>query len=630
MAVPPVVIDHTGPTYSRIPSAPDSNITAAQDARSNAESAALAPPDLSTIRATELAGARDRVTSIQQRYDQGAKDFADSENEASQKRSAGLRAMAASTGLTGSPTAFSQANDNANQTRRTIKQNTDQQNAVAQDKIDSIYSEVDANAKALYESAKADNKDARDAILKRASDSATSQIKALGETLGTQHTFDEQLAQDPELFKKLSEQSGLSEYEMRQMFEAAVPEEFRPKTKEIVTTGPNGNAVIQRITFNPVKGTMDHVGNYDTGIPYAQYDPNNVIKGSDGQLLVPDPDNPGMYKRINPLSEKEQLEIQKLRNEAGGGTNDATAQAYLKGVQTGQYKISDIPKEYQNAVAVGLSSDTAPVSELKQNALKSVTDLITKFDSGAGTSAVGKSGFLNSLGYGLIPGTKRSDFVTQFDNLKSLLSLDNVKLLKGQGQVSDAERRLLADASAKLELSQSEPEFRAALKDIQDALHGNGDTSAETDDQAIERMIRENPNITDTEIEQQLNQKKNSPVSVSIPQTSHLAFVNRNPLNLRFAGQTGASQGEGGFARFETAAAGVAAGLKQIAIDAERGHTLSSFISKFAPPSENDTNTYIKQVANALGVTASTPLTKIDQKALLKAMAKKESSTVIA
>ena len=112
---------------------------------------------------------------------------------------------------------------------------------------------------------------------------------------------------------------------------------------------------------------------------------------------------------------------------------------------------------------------------LKENALTSAQSLLTKFTAGEGTSAVGKSNFLGSLGYGLVPGTQRADFIVQFNNLKSLLSLDNVKYLKGQGQVSDAERRLLEQASAKLDRSQSEPEFELALKDIVQALSGTGD-----------------------------------------------------------------------------------------------------------------------------------------------------------
>lgn len=128
----------------------------------------------------------------------------------------------------------------------------------------------------------------------------------------------------------------------------------------------------------------------------------------------------------------------------------------------------------------GLDANGNPIaggaSQVKTDALKSATDLLTKFDTGKGTSAVGKSRVLTG-GY-TVPGTDARDFEVQFKNLKSLLSLDNVKLLKGQGAVSDAERALLAEASAKLDLAQSEPEFRAALVDIKNALSGTVEGNA--------------------------------------------------------------------------------------------------------------------------------------------------------
>ena len=76
--------------------------------------------------------------------------------------------------------------------------------------------------------------------------------------------------------------------------------------------------------------------------------------------------------------------------------------------------------------------------------------------------------------------------------------------------------------------------------------------------------------------------------SVRIP-SGQLAALNNNPGNLRFAHQTGALQGVGGFARFETPEAGYRAMADQVRLDAGRGYTLEQYITKYAPPSENDT-----------------------------------------
>jgi len=158
-------------------------------------------------------------------------------------------------------------------------------------------------------------------------------------------------------------------------------------------------------------------------------------------------------------------------------TNGTPAENWATLIANGQTKINNVPKALQTEVAgiVANKQESANASELKTSALTSAQELLNKFNSGQGTSAVGMS---RLFGLQYIPGTKPANFQIQFDNLKSLISLDNVKYLKGQGQVSDAERKLLADASSKLNLSQSEDEFKKALEDIVNGLSG---TSTSTD-----------------------------------------------------------------------------------------------------------------------------------------------------
>lgn len=130
-------------------------------------------------------------------------------------------------------------------------------------------------------------------------------------------------------------------------------------------------------------------------------------------------------------------------------------------------------------------------------------------------------------------------------------------------------------------------------------------------------------------ISSSFNQVGNTTASVSIPKTSNLAYVNNNPGNLRFAGQTGATQGQGGFAKFSSPQAGLQALQKQIQLDATRGHTLASFINKYAPPTENNTSQYITQAIANLGVAKDTPISKIPVDKLAKFITLKESSTKI-
>lgn len=119
-------------------------------------------------------------------------------------------------------------------------------------------------------------------------------------------------------------------------------------------------------------------------------------------------------------------------------------------------------------------------------------------------------------------------------------------------------------------------------------------------------------------------------VNGSLVLGSNLARANNNPGNLRYVGQSGATQGQGGFAKFSSPQAGFNALVNQIGLDASRGATLTSFIGKYAPSSENNTAQYIQQVSSWLGIDPNTPLSRIDRNTLAQAMARKESSSYFA
>lgn len=178
---------------------------------------------------------------------------------------------------------------------------------------------------------------------------------------------------------------------------------------------------------------------------------------------------------------------------SSGGTSggvyssgNAVVDSWAERIQNGSAKITDIPASQaalRNQVTVALQNmgnsltGKPTTTELGKAALATANDLLIKFNNGQGTSAVGKSGILNSFGYGFIPGTDRANFVTDFNSLKSQMALEAVRYLKGQGSVSDAERALLSQAVTKLNLSQSEGEFKTTLENIISKLSSGITTS---------------------------------------------------------------------------------------------------------------------------------------------------------
>lgn len=156
------------------------------------------------------------------------------------------------------------------------------------------------------------------------------------------------------------------------------------------------------------------------------------------------------------------VEAAKIRSEMNGSSDKLLTidEATKLGVPYGTTQKQAI------AITSGSSGKPAPLNAVQIQAQKSAEALLDSLnkDFGHFFQSEAPVGF-NSI-FGTIPGTKRRDFSVNYDNLKSLLSLDNVKLLKGQGAVSDAERQLLADASSKLNRSQSLPEFKKTLENI--------------------------------------------------------------------------------------------------------------------------------------------------------------------
>lgn len=100
-----------------------------------------------------------------------------------------------------------------------------------------------------------------------------------------------------------------------------------------------------------------------------------------------------------------------------------------------------------------------------------------------------------------------------------------------------------------------------------------------------------------------------------------VAYNNNNPGNLIFVGQTGATLGQGGFAKFPSYSAGYQALTAQITLDATRGtdavgnpiNNISDLIGSWAPASDprNNTPAYIASVAAQTGFDANAPLSSL-------------------
>lgn len=87
---------------------------------------------------------------------------------------------------------------------------------------------------------------------------------------------------------------------------------------------------------------------------------------------------------------------------------------------------------------------------------------------------------------------------------------------------------------------------------------------------------------------------------------------NFNPGNLNYAGQSGASLEAGSnarFAKFNSEEEGIAALVRQLRLYQQRGiDTIGEIVKKYAPPSENDTQAYVANMARWTGLSADEKL----------------------
>lgn len=158
------------------------------------------------------------------------------------------------------------------------------------------------------------------------------------------------------------------------------------------------------------------------------------------------------------------------------GQNPA-ADSWAQLIFDGRATIANVPSKERSIVAAALASfgnqaDGRPTTtELGKQKLVVAKELLDMFDKGQGISTVGQS---RLFGGGIAtPGSPSSDFYSKYDQLAAMAQLDASKFLKGQGQVSDAERQILANAATSLKPSQSEELFRATLVQMIEKLEGN-------------------------------------------------------------------------------------------------------------------------------------------------------------
>lgn len=101
-------------------------------------------------------------------------------------------------------------------------------------------------------------------------------------------------------------------------------------------------------------------------------------------------------------------------------------------------------------------------------------------------------------------------------------------------------------------------------------------------------------------------------------------IANNNPLNIREVGINwrGRIGDDGEFVQFESALMGMRAAARNLKTYRDKYGvlTISEIVQRWAPPSENNTKSYIESVEKLTGIERFTPLIQKDYAALMAAM----------
>lgn len=253
-------------------------------------------------RTSALKSAQDRINNINDIYAQQLKSELASQAGINENNLGRTNALSAMMGLAGSSSADTrasstqQANEKINQ-GITTKVNTEKMNA-----LNTIYNNIDSGAQKMYEAQLQTNKENQKKLLDDVAKNATSQIQALaGQLAGTGKTFDDFKNADSQALNNLMQQTGQSEYQLRQVWNNSLPEQFKPVIHTSYVDDGKGGTIMRQVSFDPItkKATSN---DYNLAVPASTFNGDvKPIEGKNGELFVKQAD--GTYKDVSPNAE---------------------------------------------------------------------------------------------------------------------------------------------------------------------------------------------------------------------------------------------------------------------------------------------------------------------------------------
>lgn len=258
---------------------------------------------------------------------------------------------------------------------------------------------------------------------------------------------------------------------------------------------PNPSATDARINYGNIENTQMDVatGELDpyeigsrSGISYSPAELGAIEKAMAGVYDPAIESAKATYERALRIEESERehtqdMELQSAKAKSSGSGSSSTidlsgtdmenfttgnkqADAWISLIESGQSKITSVPKELKNIVAQGLAAKAS-----SKSADSEVLDTLNTVNQMLNSSKLGKiSGPIDQFAGGIFG--EAATLRKQYNQLKGILALNSREKLKGSGAISDFEFRVLGDASTALGRELSDDEFRRQLSKIKGVM----------------------------------------------------------------------------------------------------------------------------------------------------------------
>jgi len=283
--------------YPRLPGVSDQQLTDAQDAQYKVTDPNEA---YKTYSSDMLANQQARIDEINKLYSEKLTSELAQQEPANKNALGRTNALSSLMGLSGSSSADTRTAV-TERSNATINQGiVSKVNAEKIDKLNQIYDKIDTGATEMYKAQLETNKENQKALLEASKNNALSNLQAIAQTVAeTGKTFDDWKNSDSgDTLSKIMAQTSQSEYQIRQAWKNALPEQYKPITTTTYHDDGKGGTIMQQVEFDPVT-KKSTVNSYPIAVPVSTFQTaEKPIEGKNGELFVKQAD--GTYKDMSP------------------------------------------------------------------------------------------------------------------------------------------------------------------------------------------------------------------------------------------------------------------------------------------------------------------------------------------